>query len=261
MSKNKGVFVVVLGWWKALDSHVQKYANLYNRLGFKATTYTAPGSLFFQPWKYDTESKKVFKSILKQAEEANCDKIVFHSFSNNGCVIFHSISRIFNETSTDIKVVGGVFDSCPGVVDAPSFYKALFAAKIPTYIKYLSILPYLPATALIVTSEHPVLYSCGVGATYLAGSKALQYLYEVTHTQAHFNFKKNFNDYQELYLFSESDTIVNYKVIEAAIDKINKKGGKTEQVKFDDTNHCAHFPKQPMKYSKTCAKFIKKFMP
>lgn len=252
----KKVLVVVIGWWSSLDRHVEKYASLYKRFGYQTYTYNPPPSLFFKPWQYDNATKPVLKDILQLAKENNCNNLVFHGFSNNGCVLYHSFQRNF-VIDRDIKVAAGIYDSCPGIVDVPSFYKALFAAQVSPFIKYSALVPFFVLPVLILSSNHPLLSTGSLFAVYLSTTFLIQKKYDLNHIQTNVKFSEYNPKYQELYLYSEGDRVVNHKVIEAAIARVKNESDNVKEVKFDNSDHCAHYPKYPMKYSKSILQFIK----
>lgn len=253
----KKVLVVVIGWWNALDKHIDKYSAIYRRFGYHTYTYNPSGALFFKPWRYDKETQPILRNILLMAEEQDCDKIVFHGFSNNGCLLYHSFKRNFESIECNVHVVGAIFDSCPGIVNLRSFSKALFAAQISPVYKFSPVLPIALAPSFLLTTDRPLFGVVAFCVCYLSSTFYLQKKYEHNHTMTNIYFTRIYPGYEELYLYSKTDKVVGYKVIEAAIDRIRKANGKVTDVKFENSGHCAHYPKYPMKYNKAVLKFIK----
>lgn len=143
----KKTLVVVLGWWNAIDTHVKKYSALYNKLGYPTHVFTAPPGVMFNPYAPERVAALELSKIAQHCKDLDCNKLIFHSFSNNGCLMFHGFQKAIKNNSSllnNVHVQAGVFDSSPGMIDLFTFYKAVFGTSLSPAIKYATILvPFL----------------------------------------------------------------------------------------------------------------------
>lgn len=254
----KKVLIVVLGWWSALDKHVQKYATMYQKNGYKTFVYNPSGTLVFRPISFSFAIGHLLDEILMTAEKNECDSLLFHSFSNNGCFIFHALRKKLQRRSYPIKVVGAIFDSCPGLINMKTFYKAIFAAKISSAFKLFSISPVIYLIWLILATRKRILFKLVALVSPFFVNHILQQRYAKKHLNSHLYYKSLNAHYEDMYIYSTGDHIINPKAIESAVEKIRSAHGNSLLCHFEGSDHCAHFTKHPIAYEEAVINFADK---
>ena len=92
-------------------------------------TYTLPVDL---SCSFDMErQKETAKSLKAQLEKFHANKILIHALSNNG----HMLHQHILEEVSDTKVLGMIFDSCPGPMNLSSVFKMANYGNIEQYAK------------------------------------------------------------------------------------------------------------------------------
>jgi len=81
--------VLLLGWAGAKDQHLNKYANIYDSMGFHTIRFSPSNSLtFFERSKHKSYNFKLL-DLMKNEYKLTNNKIFIHSFSNAGGFILY----------------------------------------------------------------------------------------------------------------------------------------------------------------------------
>ena len=145
---------IVAGWWLSEDRHVKKcvawarftssvwflmrqcairrYAEVYQRLGWPVLRINGTTS----PTVRESVCAKTTAAMLQCVGRltAQGGSVVFHSFSNGGCLLYASfVDQLMNTRRTspsrvDFVLRGAVFDSCPGTLELSVLASSLEAS-------------------------------------------------------------------------------------------------------------------------------------
>jgi hypothetical protein len=119
IDKNEQIpLVLVLGWAGAIDKHVLKYAQIYEKMGYHTIRLSPTvGMSVFKPHLHKDYAMKLLDLIKSKAHLKN-SPIVIHTFSNAGTFIYRHVSDTLNESNnehsylkTNVKVM--IYDSGP----------------------------------------------------------------------------------------------------------------------------------------------------
>jgi hypothetical protein len=194
--------------------------------------------------------------------QSKCSYYVFHAFSNGGCGVWEHVRRILDlpvqvqpsaiindqsETETlhaisslRERTAGVVFDSCPSKL-----------AKIGWALKYCTVqerLPLLPKFGLDVAFLPELISKSKQEKLILRGNAYVQGLQEDPF------------DIPQLYLYSESDELIPYQVLDDLVDRRRELIG-TDRIyrkKWRTSRHCAHLLDHPEDYATTIESFLER---
>lgn len=258
--------VVLAGWLGCKRRSLRRYETLYKDMGWNvivqiaspimvvkaATGLHGEKSVSGLPQSSSTITKEsncireLALDTLDQVERSQCDRFVFHAFSNGGAFLWEEVRNIiksskekgssdnrntFGESnSMQNKLVGLVFDSAPAYyADQDTLMKAL---------SYAASEEQEEGKALIEKAK------CELGDDAFSKSKrrrAIQYWQGMLDDDM---------NVPHLYLYSKVDPLTSHKKLEELIAHRREKFGE-ESVSFlcfDDSPHCCHFLKHPTRY-------------
>ncbi|XP_042230376.1 transmembrane protein 53-like isoform X2 [Homarus americanus] len=133
--------VFLLGWLGAQDHHLAKYCSIYNQKGCITIRYTSPTSLIFAR---QNSKLSIAQKLLALLRDMSLDDhpVFFHIFSNNGSMLYYSLTQALAETdSPNILVKGCIFDSTPAPRRLYTAVRAMyFATSGPIWKKLCAAL-------------------------------------------------------------------------------------------------------------------------
>ena len=191
---------------------------------------------------------------LDQVERSQCNRFVFHAFSNGGAFLWEEVRNIikgrkekgssdnrnsFGEyNSIQNKLVGLVFDS------APAYYAG--QDTLMKALSYATAEEQEEGKALIENAK----YEMGDDAfSKSKGRRACQYWQGMLDDNM---------SVPHLYLYSKVDPLTSHKKLKELIHHRRKKFGEesVSSLCFDDSPHCCHFLKHPTQYQTKLERFL-----
>ncbi|CAF0994606.1 unnamed protein product [Brachionus calyciflorus] len=245
---NKIPVVLLLGWTGAIDRHIQKYNEIYTRLGYHTIRFSPSDSLTF--FRYHTHKKYTqnLLNLLKTDYELTKNPIVTHIFSNACCFILyqHIINEINKPTQSEYdffkqnhKAV--IFDSAPGY---PKKYDKVYRGVQGLISQQVKFSPLSHALAI----------------SFLA----LSYIYVKLNPNNYFfeMYKTVINDPRHvpsLYMYSTIDKLIPGENIKENIEmrKKNHPNLYVKEVVYDDAEHVLLYQKHPQDYLKHIYEHLK----
>ena len=193
--------------------------------------------------------RELAQDTLDQVERSQCDRFVFHAFSNGGGFLWEEVRNIIkrrrkekgSSDNRQNKLVGLVFDSAPAYYgdngDQDSLSKAL---------SYATAEEQEEGKALIEKAK----YEMGDDAfSDLKRRRACQYWQGMLDDDV---------NVPHLYLYSKVDPLASQQKLEELIVHRRKKFGEesVSSLCFDDSPHCCHFLKHPTQYQTRLERFL-----
>lgn len=143
--KRPRAVVLVLGFGGAKSSHIEKYAQLYNRKGCSTVSGTASNrSLFVDPAGIDSFAKEAVRAVANLLREDESPEratpVVMHIMSNGGAFVVSHIGQMLVASidlctpdarsdlelfHTRLKAGCQIFDSAPCYVDGKSCFNVI----------------------------------------------------------------------------------------------------------------------------------------
>lgn len=224
----KGRLVVVLGFYGSQAKHVDKYASVW-RQAAQCDVLTVPcsGSPLVLATAGVFEARRVLRLILA----AQCDELVFHVLSNRGMLVYLNLVCVL--LPQRIKVLGAVFDSCPGSLNPRLFFHATAANQTATWKRRLFYhLPTaLAAVALPVWGWKR--WFIRLALVELV-SALLSYVYHLVLGRL------DPSRCPSLFLYSDADELVSAEAIESVIEMRRRAVGRVTAKRFLGSPHVKH---------------------
>jgi len=231
--------VFVCGWMNGKERPAQKYAQLYERLGYRTIILLSKGSDFFIPnsWVHQS-SWKALTDTLKHEQS----KVIVHVMSNGGCRSWYCFERQAQMDGVEFEIVSMVFDSCP---------------SLPTKDRSRSTSAY-GADAKSETRKN--------ASKFFASCAIILYRCLGIIFGFHHPFRYPFERMiiqqaavPKLFLYSKSDTLVGYEEIEYTMSKAKELNTTISCYDFGNSKHIAHMMQDPETYKKIVDEFITKY--
>ncbi|KAG8436996.1 hypothetical protein GDO86_007907 [Hymenochirus boettgeri] len=237
--------VILLGWGGCKDQYLAKYSSIYHNQGCIVLRYTAAWKAVFITESFGfsslrEEAKKLLELVFEYEVEKN--PVLFHVFSNGGFMLYRYIAELLHSHSkiSKLHVVGTIFDSAPGNRNVCGSVRALDTVLRPSTNVVFRLLV-LGAFAFMVIVLRILLYP-------------VTRLFHENHYDA---MKKDSSRWPQLYIYSQSDTIISYLDVEGMIVARRKRCLPTESVVFGNSEHVCHFRRFPKRYSEICTSFLR----
>uniref|UniRef100_T1J1M2 Transmembrane protein 53 n=1 Tax=Strigamia maritima TaxID=126957 RepID=T1J1M2_STRMM len=244
---DKEPVVVLLGWSGCRDRDLAKYSALYELKGL-LTCITiryvpAPRDVFLNPSKF----QRVALKLLELITDLNLEEhpILFHMFSNGGCMVYRYISKfIYSDADLTLQVRGCVFDSGPAIttvvgttsaisesIRGSRFYRMAFSVFTFLYLSLYGIVEYI---ASLIWSQQREAFCIG--------------LWE--------DLSRDRLTCPQLFFFSRADKICGNESIEKFIVIRKKLGIDAVSVCWDDSAHVRHYVTHPDVYADQLHAFL-----
>jgi hypothetical protein len=266
--KETEAVVILLGWWGAQKRNVHKYGQLYQQRNC-ATIVGVPGKI--ATLRMDEAALSVYAqegavqtaTILRSLENAQKRSIpvIFHLFSNGGCFVFEQMELLIQkasvnaeeekeekstpeDTDQDLLLVrarlrGQIFDSSPANLTAHSGTAALEGA-FPNVL-VASILKGVLLSMHTVTHVRDKLFGMP------------------TRTETFWNrYLESYMCRHQAFVYSSHDRVTDHVQLDELIQSRKTKfPDLTIMVKkFDDSEHCTHYPKHKEEYTEFVFEFL-----
>ncbi|XP_042191581.1 transmembrane protein 53 isoform X1 [Callorhinchus milii] len=237
--------VILLGWAGCREKHLAKYSHIYKKKGCIVISYTAPWEDIFLISLCTRSLHGTAKKLLDLLFDIGIEEhpIVFHVFSNGGCMLYRYIIELqYDRGATryrKLNVVGTIFDSGPGDKNFQGGIRALHSILRPSNNPFIKI--FATVTFVFVALIRFMLYPA---SKFWSLS-----LYD--------SLKQDPSRWPQLYLYSKSDKVISYKDIENMIRARKQLRVRVESVDFGTSQHVNHFREFPEKYSIRVLSFLK----
>lgn len=259
LSEKSRTVVVLLGWLGAKQKHLKKYADWYTSKGFHVITFTFPMAevLSYQVGgKAEEHVDMLVNHLAGWLEEEHGKKLVFHTFSNTGWLIYGAILEKFQRQDNNLmgKIKGCIVDSAP--VDTPdpqvwaSGFSAAFLKKNSIAAKgygnadSIAAKPAMSEAALLVVLEKFFDVILNLPAVNQRLSNVLVQL------------KSGQPRCPQLYIYSSADRVIPAGSVESFIEAQQKTGRVVRSCNFKSTPHVDHFRHEPELYASQLSQFL-----
>ncbi|OQR98890.1 hypothetical protein ACHHYP_07603 [Achlya hypogyna] len=227
--------VVVCGWMESAARPVDKYAQLYRKLGYDAVVLLSSQRDFL------TSAANVHPKAAAALLPAVGDsyELIPHMLSNGGCRSWYCLENHLREAKRPFTVPAMIFDSSPSVASFGGFvWMWQGATLLPSRLQVLGTRAFLIALSLypLVTRTTDVF---------------------TLHWQRFFLEQSSI---PKLFLYSSSDKIVAATDVRAAMHEAASHGGVVEAVDFADSPHVSHYAADPSRYTQAVQTFLRKYL-
>ena len=228
--------ILLLSWAGAPLKAVSKYTTHY-LTNFPTSSIVLVATSFRDFVVHsDTSQQKPLAPVLKILADQRDAKMFVHSFSNGGSYKLLELAKAYRRAHSSVLPVQAiVFDSSPGRADFHSAGRAMAAGlPKPWYLYYLGRAVIFLYLVLLIIYTRVTGNEILVTRVFLALNDT-----SVITTKA-----------PRLYLFSESDEMVNAEDIVTHSRSAQKQGYDVELEEFAGSKHVAHMMKDPARYWK-----------
>ncbi|KAI9336335.1 hypothetical protein BDR26DRAFT_1008890 [Obelidium mucronatum] len=255
--KRKVVFL--FGWVEGQFKHLAKYAQVYRSKGYTTIVQLSTtadynlchGNQDLKSQDFDSliayikehslvEPHKDDNNIISNNNASGNDKIVIHCFSNGGVFKLRRFITSLHAQNLTLKSTHVILDSCPGRPSALSGAGFLTSGITNPYLKsivwtlsYAGLVPFL---TLFGTSNHAISRS----ASYAVSTK---------------NKDGNVHG-PRLFLYSDSDDLVQASEVRGYIQEAKKEGVVVEERFFVGSPHVMHAVVFKEEYWNTVDRFL-----
>jgi hypothetical protein len=227
--------VFVAGWMDGPIKLVQKYAQLYESMGFRVVVLLGTfNDIFFKsPSSVHQDSAALLQKYLDSQT-----KVVLHLMSNGGAWSWTCFEHHIRDLN--LNLVGMVFDSSPSIFDENS--KA-------------------PKAGLFFPRASPAMVAALdlVGIPFFFAQK-LWYGYFPDRHFANINIQRllvELSAVPKLFLYSQADLLVSHLHVVKAIEIAKSHGTFVQSFDFIDSEHVQHGRKYSEQYQKRIEEFFK----
>lgn len=237
--------VIILGWAGSKDRHLAKYSAFYQNQGCIVIRYTVPWKTVFISESFgkkdlSTVAKKLLNLLFDYEIQKN--PVMFHVFSNGGCMLYRYIAELQQSHSqfNSMNVVGSVFDSGPddkNVVGAARALNAVLKLTSNIVVRYFILSCYILSIVILRVFLYP--------------------LTKLIHEDHYSVMRNDPSRSPQLYLYSKGDRVINYHHVEDLVKKRQQMGVPVQSIDFATSQHVNHYREFPDEYSAACILFLK----
>ena len=227
--KVESPLVVLVGWTRAKQKHVGKYAAVYESLGYPTLSLTP--SLLHTLNVYSCE--KYSRKIVKMLNDTYKGPFILHLFSGASTIVLPSFTQIAKNLE-DLRLKGVVFDCGPG-----SFGKEAALAA---------------GDAMLQGGMPKLSYYTAISTFFLADKvKGVK-----VREEADKALKQPVLSVPQLYLYSDIDPVLPTSKVERIMKEQKGLGRDVEGVLFKGATHVRLLQSEPDKYINRIAAFLRK---
>ncbi|KAK5997930.1 hypothetical protein PT974_00297 [Cladobotryum mycophilum] len=239
---NSPKLIIIASWTNASDVHVAKYIIKYKEVFPQAeiALIKSTSGLFFNPPRIVEAVKKVIPIIKStfdtgSSSSSSQPELLIHIFSNGGSSSIASLYDAYAASATE-----GEDKILPQHVTIIDSAPSEFAAE--RLVAFLQV--GVPTVQRLLTA--PILYLVGYSWGLLVAIGALTDWLSVW-GNTHNDNERN-NEARRIYIYSESDVLVDYRTVESHASAAEKKGFNVQKEKFVGSAHVAHARKDEDRY-------------
>ncbi|XP_022087294.1 transmembrane protein 53-like [Acanthaster planci] len=244
-SDRKEPVVILLGWAGCEDRHLSKYSAIYHSIGFTTVRYTLPSQHMVSAPKIKVIARKVLELVFDLGLEENV--VFFHVFSNAGCFIYRYITQYLHNPEfgggelASIKVGGCIFDSAPCATSLLMYLKVRNRADKTSgfFMRIVHIV---------------IILLAGILSFFLPSGSSWNIRQDISSFMSEMKIDRS--RYPQLYLYSKTDDICDWRGVEDVVEARRKKGSEVQQVCWQESPHCAHLLAHRDEYIQNCQDFV-----
>lgn len=241
-SRPRAGVCVVMGWMGSVDASVAKYSALYENLGLSTLRFTCPTRMLLRnPNALDALAQDVLDSLGSNTLAG--DPIFFHSLSNGGCLVYLALSRLLSREGhhygpLSLRISGTVFDSAPARIHVTSTVKA-FSRALP-----------LESVARVarVAADVAAPVTRVLDRVYDRKGRSSRIVREMVDDEM---------GCRQLFLYSTADSITDHEPIDELVAERRRKGIDVRAVRWNDSEHVAHFLSHRKEYRDAVASLVR----
>ncbi|UPK95652.1 hypothetical protein LCI18_006587 [Fusarium solani-melongenae] len=228
--------IIVAAWTNAFDGHIAKYIEKYKTLypSSPILLVKSTSKLFFNPPLLRKAVEPMVPAVkaclpADPSSSSSNPSLLIHMLSNGGS---SSISTLYDAYAVSagenedphLPPHVTICDSCPGEASASGL--VAFVQVGLSSVQRLVATPFIYLVGVVWISAIAV----GLTKDWIA-------VWRKAHNDKE---NKNPHEIRRTYIYSERDTMVDYKVIEAHAAEAEKLGFQVRREKFDGSPHVAH---------------------
>ncbi|CAK4085043.1 unnamed protein product [Aphanomyces euteiches] len=239
--------VLVCSWLNGKPRVVQKYAGLYESLGYPTFTLLCNATDMFLPeTQVHTKSFHAFQTWLDTTTAIEPNEplvIVPHLMSNGGCWSWYCFENHLVRAGIPFRVPSIILDSAMNRPDDMSNSGVALAASMTN-----------PIVRQVVAAFFSVAMPAYARFVQLAFGQNIPL--EVSFQR----FIERDAAIPKLFLYSSADTTIGPDHVEHAIESANKLQTKVEKVDFETSKHVAHYMDKPDVYVDAVERFLNEYV-
>ncbi|CAK4352826.1 unnamed protein product [Aphanomyces euteiches] len=225
---SKAPIVLVCGWMNASPRGVAKYAEMFQRLGYRTIVLESHVSHLFLPRSL-IHRAAVQHPLLQATNEELL--LVPHMISNGGCLSWTSVQDHLTAEGVRFKVPAMIFDSAPNSDLGFRSYPSSTTRALEALTGSIKS----PVERLVVRGVyHPLQVNF---ASTIVRDAAVP----------------------KLFLYSKGDNLVTSDEVERSIAKAKSLGTAVETYDFEESNHVSHFIHDSKTYELKVHDFLKRY--
>lgn len=237
--------VLLLGWAGCHDRNLAKYSVLYEIKGCITIRYAPPAQdVFFRPNRF----QRVALKLLELLSDLNLEEhpVMFHMFSNGGCLVYRCISDILagDVAMSQINIKGCVFDSGPAI---SSLLGATQAAMTSVRGGQLYRVFVGVATFLYLGFTGLVAYAVGLIWKNHRGLFIVDMWWGLAEEKS---------SWPQLFLYSKADKLCQHESIRKFVEFRRDNGVPVHSVCWDDSPHVGHLRVHREAYTQQINNFL-----
>lgn len=236
--------VLLLGWAGSRDKYLAKYSALYEIKGCITIRYVPPAQdIFFRPGKF----QRVALKLLELLSDLNLEEhpVLFHMFSNGGCIIYRYISEFVCQDATNrVQIRGCVFDSGPAIT-------TIFGMTQASMVSVRGSRLYRLAVSIIT-----FLYLAFLGVLEYAASFIWKQQREMFRVGLWKSLAEEPLRCPQLFLYSKADEICSYLSIQQFLEHRRKRGVPVHSIRWEDSPHVGHLVAHTEAYTQNVHNFL-----
>ncbi|KAF0744159.1 hypothetical protein Ae201684P_018779 [Aphanomyces euteiches] len=242
---SKAPIVLVCGWMNASPRGVAKYAEMFQRLGYRTIVLESHVSHLFLPRSL-IHRAAVQHPLLQATNEELL--LVPHMISNGGCLSWTSVQDHLTAEGVRFKVPAMIFDSAPNSDLGFRSYPSSTTRALEALTGSIKS----PVERLVVRGVYRCLWASVIVRWAIFGKPdPLQVNFASTIVRD--------AAVPKLFLYSKGDNLVTSDEVERSIAKAKSLGTAVETYDFEESNHVSHFIHDSKTYELKVHDFLKRY--
>jgi hypothetical protein len=242
--------VLLLGWMGAQPRHVEKYEQMYTAAAGVVTTQAIASPSDVMGLHREALLQCILGALARVCSTSPVGPVVVHVFSNGGEFMWNFALRLMYEqdarpafvTDTQMacalqikqRLVAEIHDSCPCYMSVPSGLEAISASFGSN-----------AAVRLLLQGGFLVSVVAGAAWSALRGEPSAPEAYWI-------RCQEWPSRVRQLFIYSPLDRLCDVSKVEEHAATLEANGVEVHRLRFEDTDHVAHYRKHPEAYAEAC---------
>ncbi|XP_068645721.1 uncharacterized protein [Aristolochia californica] len=263
LAEKSQTVVILLGWLGAKQKHLKTYAEWYTSRGFHVVTFTFPMSDIISynvGGKVDQNVESLADHLASWVSEEQGKKLIFHTFSNTGWLIYGAILEKFQKQDPSLmkKIKGCIVDSAPVASPDPQVWASGFSAA---FLKKQSIATKGDHASHDITATMEVKPPVAEQALLVILKKFFSVVLNLPSVNRRLSdvldtLTSEQPKCPQLYIYSSADRVIPAKSVESFIEKQRGAGHNVKACNFVFSPHVDHFRNSPELYTSQLTSFL-----